>query len=130
MRSRWGDPGLESLQRRAGLVSLARGDRGSVSAEFAIALPAVALVLVCCLSGLQLASQQVRLQDAAALTARSAARGEGTGVAGRLVPGAAVAHWREGDLECVRLSTQSASSAGTLLGITLTAQGCALGAGW
>lgn len=112
MRSRWGE-------------SLLREERGSVSAEFAIALPAVALVLVCCLSGLQLASQQVRLQDAAALTARSAARGEGVGVAARLAPGAAVAHWRDGDLECVRLTTP-----GTLLGIELSARSCALGSGW
>lgn len=116
--------------RRGEIAARLRVDRGSVSAEFAIALPAVALVLVCCLSGLQLAAQQVRLQDAAALAARSAARGEGTGIAARLAPGAAVAHWRDGDLECVRLTAPAASAPGTLLGITLRATGCALGSGW
>lgn len=101
-------------------------ERGSVTAEFAIALPAVALVLACCLSGLQLASQQVRLQDAAALAARSAARGDGTGVAARLAPGAALEHWADGPLECVRLTAQTS---GVLLPVTLAATGCALGGG-
>lgn len=118
------------MRSRRGEARRGSDDRGSVSAEFAIALPAVALVLACCLSGLQLAAQQVRLQDAAALTARSAARGEGLGVAARLAPAAAVSHWREGDLECVRLTVRSVSPAGTLLGIELTARGCALGSGW
>lgn len=102
-----------------------RGDRGSVTAEFAIALPAVAVVLACCLGGLQLAAHQVRLQDAAALTARAAARGDGVGVAARLAPNAAVSHWRDGGLECVRLRTRAAG----LLPISLAATGCALGDG-
>jgi hypothetical protein len=101
------------------------GDRGSVTAEFAIALPAVALVLACCLSGLQLAAQQVRLQDAAGLTARAAARGDGTAIAGRLAPGAAVTHWSDAGLECVRLTLPAEG----VLPITLTAAGCALGGG-
>ncbi|WP_309615851.1 hypothetical protein [Salinibacterium sp.] len=32
-------------------------NRGSVTAEFAVTLPAVILVLACCLSGLQVAGQ-------------------------------------------------------------------------
>lgn len=43
-----------------------RGDRGSVTAEFAVALPAVMLVLVLGVSALSAAGRQVRLQDAAA----------------------------------------------------------------
>lgn len=97
-----------------------------MTVEFAVALPAVAIVLVCCLSGLQLASQQVRLQDAAALAARAAARGDGTGIAALLAPGAGVSHWSDAGLECVRLTTQAS---GVLLPITLTASGCALGGG-
>ena len=51
-----------------------RRERGSVTAEFAIALPAVILVLACSLSGLQIAGQQLRLQDAAASAASEAQR--------------------------------------------------------
>ena len=104
-----------------------RDDRGSVTAEFAIALPAVVLVLAACLWGLQVAGQQLRLQDAAAAAARSLARGESTGVAAarasRLVPGSTLAREPDGDLECARLSLT------VPLGLTLTARGCALGGG-
>jgi hypothetical protein len=98
-------------------------DRGSVTAEFAIALPAVVLVLAGCLSAMQVAGQQLRLQDAAALAARSAARGDGTGVAARLVPASTVSRWTDGDLECVTLSAPG------LLGLELSATSCALGGG-
>ena len=102
-----------------------RGDRGSVTAEFAIALPAVVLVLGFCLSGIQVAGQQLRLQDAAAAASRLIARqgGDGASLAGRLAPGASLASYADGDLQCVRL-TQSAA-----FGLTLTASSCALGGG-
>ena len=51
-------------------------DRGSVVAEFAVALPAVALVLLLGAGALGACAQQVRLQDAAADAARLVARGE------------------------------------------------------
>ena len=51
-------------------------DRGSVVAEFAIALPAVALVLLLGAGTLGACARQVRLQDAAADAARLVARGE------------------------------------------------------
>jgi TadE-like protein len=98
-----------------------------VAAEFAIALPAVVLVLACCLSGLQVAGQQLRLQDAAAAAARSAARGDGTSVASRLVPGASAARSDEGDLVCVTLTTMA--SIGWLRALELRASSCALGGG-
>ena len=100
-----------------------------MTAEFAIALPAVVLVLACCLSGLQVAAQQLRLQDAAALAARSLARGDGVGVVARLVPGASVAQSASGDLLCATVSVPSTVLAGTILGITLRATSCALGDG-
>lgn len=46
------------------------------TAELALALPAVVLVLALCLSGLALAVDQVRCEDAARVAARAASRGE------------------------------------------------------
>lgn len=100
-----------------------------MTAEFAIALPAVVLVLACCLSGMQVAGQQLRLQDAAASAARAAARGGDTSAAARLAPGAAISRWSDGDLVCVRLSAPSAALLGTLARLTLAASSCALGGG-
>ncbi|MCU1579380.1 MAG: hypothetical protein JWP19_1584 [Rhodoglobus sp.] len=104
-------------------------ERGSVTAEFAIALPAVVTVLACCLSGLQVAGQQLRLQDAAASAARAAARGGDPTAAARLAPGASVATWSDGDLVCARLEARSTALVGTLMALTLSATSCALGGG-
>ena len=98
-----------------------------MTAEFATAVPAIVLLLACCLAGLQIAGQQLRLQDAAADVSRSIARGGGSAAAGRV--GASVAVTQSGDLVCARLSARSRSPAGTLLGLTLTASSCALGGG-
>ncbi|MEP6480453.1 MAG: TadE family type IV pilus minor pilin [Rhodoglobus sp.] len=104
-------------------------ERGSVTAEFAVALPAVVLVLACCLSGVQVAGQQLRLQDAAASAARAAARGGDAASASRLVPGAGLTRYTEGDLVCVRLTAASTALVGTIMALTLSATSCALGGG-
>jgi hypothetical protein len=104
---------------------MSRGDRGSVTAEFAIALPALMVVLACCLAGLQVAGTQLRLQDAAAAAARSLARGEPASIAARLMPGAAVSRHSEGDLVCATLSAQASG----LIPLALQATSCALGGG-
>jgi TadE-like protein len=52
-------------------------DRGSVTVETAIALPAFLLVLVLALGGLSAVADQVRCVDAAREVARLVARGEG-----------------------------------------------------
>ncbi len=107
-------------------------DRGSVTAEFATALPAVVIVLVCCLAGVQVASQQVRLQDAAAIAARSIGRGETDAAAlGRvqhLANGARLAVTADGELDCVTLRQRATGPAG-LLRVTLTARSCSLADG-
>jgi len=105
----------------------ARSERGSVTAEFAAVVPAVILLLACCLAALQIAGQQLRLQDAAADVSRSIARGGGSSEAARV--GAAVSVTQNGDLVCARLSARSRSPAGVLLGLTLSASSCALGDG-
>ena len=97
-------------------------DRGSVTAEFAAVIPAVLLVLACCLAGLQLAGQQLRLQDAAAVTARSLARGDPAPA----YPGATATTRVEGQLLCARLV---AASSAPLIPLQLSAESCALRGG-
>lgn len=106
------------------MLSRFRADRGSVTAEFAIALPAVVAVLALCLSGLQIVGQQVRLQDATAAAARAAARGDPTAALARLVPGATATTRSDSDLTCVTATTATA-----FFGLTLTATSCALSGG-
>ena len=107
------------------------GDRGSVTAEFATVIPAVVLVLAGCLACVQLAGQQVRLQDAAADASRALARGDASAAsrATSLVPGARLASTASGDLVCARLTARANSPVGAVLGVTLQARSCALGGG-
>lgn len=108
----------------------ARDDLGSVTAEFAVTMPAVILVLACCLSGVQVAGQHLRLQDAAASAARSLARGDSAeATATRLFPGAGVAQRSDGDLDCVTLTARATGIFGAVAGFTLAASSCALGGG-
>ncbi|WP_298888313.1 TadE family type IV pilus minor pilin [uncultured Serinicoccus sp.] len=55
------------------------GDRGMVSAEVALTIPSILLVLAICLTALSLGVDQVRCEDAARVAARAASRGELTG---------------------------------------------------
>ncbi len=105
-------------------MSARRGDRGSVTAEFAIALPAAVLVLALGAGVLAACGHQIRLQDAATDAARLAARGEadrGTGLVSDVGGAASVSH--DGDLVCV---TATAPVGAPLVGIVLRARSCAL----
>lgn len=106
-----------------------RGDSGSVTAEFALAFPAVLGVVALLLGGVQVAALQVRAQDAAADAARGLGRGDApVAVAGRLerqVPGAALSSWADGDLRCVRVDVAPAGPI-ALLGLRASARACAL----
>jgi Flp pilus assembly protein TadG len=51
-------------------------DAGTVTAELAVAVPAVLLVLAACLGGLRIGAERIRVTDAAAEAARVAARGD------------------------------------------------------
>lgn len=123
----------KSDEQRLGSGAHLRDERGSVTAEFALAMPAVALVLVCCLSGVQLAGMQVRLQDAAAASARSLARDESSGsvaaTASALVPSAQLTSHRRDDLVCATVTTPAPNALLGLLPITLSASSCALAGG-
>ncbi|MEU1970900.1 TadE family type IV pilus minor pilin [Microbacterium sp. NPDC019599] len=104
------------------------GDRGSVVAEFAVALPAVLLVLLLGMGALAAGATHVRLQDAAADAARVVGRGEPAEAASRVVSaavsGAAAVVDRPGDLVCV-----TATAPAGIASLTLSARSCALAGG-
>ena len=108
----------------------AERERGSVTAEFAVALPAIALVLAACLASVQLAAQQVRLTDAAADAARALGRGESeadaAAIADRVSGGAALSAATDGQFVCATLTS---SGGGLLAAIELRAESCAVTGG-
>jgi Flp pilus assembly protein TadG len=103
-------------------------DRGSVVAEFAVALPAVVLVLLLGAGSLGACARQVRLQDAAAdaarLIARDDAEARAWAVVESAVPGASAVAERRGDLVCV-----TTTAVASVLPVTLSATSCALDGG-
>lgn len=109
-----------------------RGERGSASAEFALAFPALLGVVALLLGGVQVAALQLRAQDAAADAARGLGRGDAAAVVvGRVqrhVPGAVVTSWLDGDLRCVRVEVASTGPA-AVLGLRAAARSCALTGG-
>jgi hypothetical protein len=105
------------------------GEHGSVVAEFAVALPAVVLVLMLGAGALGASARHVRLQDAAADAARLASRGESDervhGVLADAIAGATGDIEHRGDLVCV--TATATVSVG--LPLTLTSTSCALAGG-
>ncbi len=85
-----------------------RADRGSVTAELAVAMPAVVLLVAFCVGAVGLAGQQVRLQHSAAQAARESGRQQ--------------AH----DVVCVTLEEAGAPPFDALM---LSARSCAPGGG-
>jgi Flp pilus assembly protein TadG len=101
-------------------------ERGAVTAELAVVLPSVLLVLAACLGALRLGVEQARMDAAASVVARSIARGDppGTAAARGTVAGAAsVAVDHRVGLVCARATTPS-----PVLGVPLPVTGtsCAL----
>jgi Flp pilus assembly protein TadG len=104
------------------------GERGAVAAEFAVALPALVLVVLLCAGMLGAGARQVRLQDATADAARLAARGESDerAVAAVAAAGGSAAIETRGDLVCV---TATAPIPLPLPLAPLSATSCALAGG-
>jgi hypothetical protein len=103
-------------------------ERGTVTAEFAVTLPALLLVLAACLGALRLGAEQVRIVDAAALAARSAARGDDPAVSARLARNAGadgIATTRTADGVVCVVARRVAPVLG--LALPLAARSCALG---
>lgn len=102
------------------------GERGSVTAELVVALPAVALVLALCLGGVRLGMHAMGAQDAAAVAARSLARGEPESAAAarsaRVAPGAALSISRRDGLVCVTATVTGV----TALPLPVSGSACAL----
>jgi Flp pilus assembly protein TadG len=104
-----------------------RDERGSVTAEFAVAVPAVIIVLALCVGVLASAATAVRLQHVSAESARMLGRGDAARAftaVGEV--GASMAVSRAGGLVCVD------TSAPVPLSVPLppvTARACALDGG-
>ncbi|WP_344201347.1 TadE family type IV pilus minor pilin [Pseudolysinimonas kribbensis] len=115
---------------RADLDRGHRADRqsGAVAAEFAVALPAVILVLVAALAGTGVAALQVRAEDAAADAARILGRGEPAGAVSRhlreQLPGAAWSSSPHDGMVCVRVRVTGAGPAAMFGAVGATS--CAL----
>lgn len=107
------------------------GERGSVAAELAIALPAVLLALLLGAGALGAASRQVALQDASADAARLLGRGEDAATAARAVtrqaPGATVSSSHSGDTVCVTAHLDV--FIGAVIRLPVRASSCALAGG-
>lgn len=108
-------------------------ERGSVTAELATVMPAVVLILGCCLGAVQLVGQQVRLTDAAADTARALARGDSashvTALAEQSVSGATYSVERRGEFVCARLGAPAGDGPIAVFGLRAEAFSCALSGG-
>jgi Flp pilus assembly protein TadG len=108
-------------------------ERGSVSAEFAAVIPATILVLAFCLSGIRIATDQLRIEQAASSAARLIARGEGEAHAlslvKRTVSGATLTSRTTDGLLCATVSLQPTTLVDSWLGLTLSASSCALAGG-
>ena len=89
-------------------MSLRRDEGGSVTAEFAIVVPAALLVILLAVAALAAAGTQIRLEHAAAQAARLLARGEDEArahaAAAAAVPDAALVFSDEGDLVCAEVT--------------------------
>jgi len=101
-------------------------EEGTVTAEFAIVLPAVFVLVAACIGAMGVASQAVRLSDAASVVARQAGRGDGGRIESTLAtlaPGATVSIER-GDLVCVALELSARLGPFDSV-VPLTARSCA-----
>lgn len=106
------------------------GDRGAVTAEFVILLPALALVLALVVGAVLLSAHRLVLTSAAAELARLEARGDTAVASARLSElgaGVRVERSGRGGVRCVALRSQPL--AGLLAAVEVTANGCAAEAG-
>jgi Flp pilus assembly protein TadG len=98
-----------------------------VTAELAVALPALVVVMVAAVYGVALVTAQLRCTDAAAIAARLAARGEGTVAVRSTALAAAPSGARLGVVESATTVTASVAVrvslpglSGLLPGVTVT----------
>jgi hypothetical protein len=94
-----------------------------VTAELAVAVPAVLLVLAACLGGLRIGAERLRVVDAAAQSARLASVGESPLPPAAAIGGRVLSTRRTGETVCVAVGRDA-----VLLGVPLPveATSCAL----
>lgn len=128
MRSLRGEPPPVETRPAEARTDGTRGERGSVTAEFALILPAAVLLVVALIAAVGMSSAQLGLQEAAAAGARAAARsGDAEAAAPAVVQvaaGAEAAVRVDGDAVCVTATRQS--SVPVLGAFPLRAESCAL----
>jgi Flp pilus assembly protein TadG len=100
-----------------------RAERGSVTAEFAIAMPVVLATVALCAAVVIGAAASAGLAASAASAARLVARGDDPGAAG-LPAGTAVSIEPQGSTTCVRLT--ASDGALSAIGVRISARACAL----
>lgn len=111
---------------RPRIGQLLRDDRGAVSAEFAIVLPAVLVVLGLVIGGVMLTAHRVVLVSAAADIARLEARGDHQSASERIATlhlAPSIARSSRGSLHCVTLTARPGS--GLLAHVGIDAASCA-----
>lgn len=108
------------------------GERGTVTAEFAVVLTGVLTVLALCVSAIVVIGQQVALTSLASSGARMLARGEDEGAVRAAVsaaqPGTSFARSSDGSFVCLRLERAARLGPSSIGAIALSARACALGA--
>ncbi|MEU6233182.1 TadE family type IV pilus minor pilin [Kitasatospora sp. NPDC047058] len=108
-------------RRRQGGRGRGRSDAGFVTAETAVALPALVLLAVMLIWGVLAAGAQIRCVDAARAGARAAARGEpdAAAIAGSAAPPGAVVRIAV-EADTVRVTVDAPSAAPGRLGALLS----------
>ena len=125
MRSRCGP--VRHLRCGATTNGRRTGERGSVTAEFAVALPAVVVVLAFLLAGAAAGAAQLNLEKAAQAAVRQLGRGETAAAAARTVrsiagEGAAVSADNSGGWVTVRVTASAPGPWPEFGGWTLAAE--------
>lgn len=131
---------LEPLETTTPKRDSLADDRGSVTAEFAVVLPAVLMVIVLALGSIMLATHRLSLHSAAAEVARLEARGDtdlaqarlsglsvGAGGSGQASGAVTVQRSAHGALHCVTLTSRPAG--GLLSAVAVSGSGCAAQSG-
>lgn len=95
-----------------------------VTAETAVAMPALVLVLLLVLSGVSAGVTQLRVTDAARVAARAAAIGEDPMAVGERLGGGVTLALERGDLTCVSASRRVVGPLGAA-GVTARSRVCA-----
>lgn len=103
-----------------------------MTAEFAVALPSVVLVLALCLGAVNVIGQQIALGSLASSGARMLARGDDpAAVRARVAsaaPGVSLSQTSDGAFVCVALARNARFGPVGLGALDLSARGCALAA--